>query len=102
VVETIGFNDRGWLDTQKGRPHSDALHLTERFRRRDFGHIDLAITIDDPKAFLKPWTVNTTLTLQADWEMLEAFCDNHDKTMEHRRISPAPPEPPSPALTGVR
>ena len=56
VVESAGFKDRGWLDTQKGRPHSDALRVTERFRRRDFGHIDLAITIDDPKAFLKPFT----------------------------------------------
>jgi hypothetical protein len=101
VVETAGFNDGGWLDTAKGRPHSDALHLTERFRRRDFGHIDLSITIDDPKAYLKPWTVTTVLTLQADTEMLESFCDNHDKTMEHRRITPPPVEPPSPA-SGVR
>ena len=95
VVETAGFRDGGWLDTLKGRPHSDALHVTERFRRRDFGHIDLAITINDPKAFLKPWTIETVLTLKADTELLESFCDNHDKTMEHRRITPPPPEPPS-------
>lgn len=98
VVESTGFRDRGWLDTEKGRPHSDALRVTERFRRRDFGHIDLSITVDDPKAYVKPWTVNTVLTYQADWEMLESFCDNHDKTMEHRRIGPAPPEPPSPRV----
>jgi hypothetical protein len=99
VIETSGFRDRGWLDTEVGRPHSDALRVTERLRRRDFGHIDLSITIDDPKAFLKPWTVTTTLTFQADTEILEAFCDNHDKTMEHRRIDPPPPEPPSPPLS---
>ncbi len=102
VVETTGFKDRGWLDTRKGRPHSDALHVTERFRRRDFGHIDLAITIDDPKAFVRPWTVRTVLTFLADTELLEAFCDNHEKTLEHRRMTPAPPEPPSGPLPAGR
>jgi hypothetical protein len=95
VVETTGFKDGGWLDTLKGRPHSDALRVTERFRRTDFGHMQLAITIDDPKAFLKPWTVQTQLTLLPDTELVEAFCDNHDKTMEHRRVEPVI-EPPSP------
>jgi hypothetical protein len=98
VVESAGFKDRGWLDTEIGRPHSDALRVTECFRRRDFGHIDLAITIDDPKAFVKPFTVTTELTYQADTELLESFCDNHEKSMEHRRVDPAPPEPPSPPL----
>lgn len=96
VVESAGFRDRGWLDTEIGRPHSDALRVTERFRRRDFGHIDLAITIDDPKAFVKPFTITTQLTYQADTELLESFCDNHEKSMEHRRIDPPLPEPPSP------
>ena len=100
VIQTSGFKDGGWLDTEVGRPHSDALRITERLRRVDFGHIDLSITIDDPKAFVKPWTVTTVLTYQADTEILESFCDNHDKTMEHRRIDPAPAEPPSPPLKG--
>jgi len=95
VVETTGFKDGGWLDTLKGRPHSDALRVTERFRRTDFGHMQLSITIDDPKAFLKPWTVQTQLTLLPDTELVEAFCDNHDKTMEHRKIDPVT-EPSSP------
>jgi hypothetical protein len=95
VVETAGFRDLGWLDTRKARPHSDALRVTERFRRTDFGHIQLTITIDDKKAFLKPWTVQTRLTLLPDTELVEAFCDGHDKTMEHRRIEPVT-EPPSP------
>ena len=56
VIETTGFKDGGWLDTQKGRPNSDALIVTERFRRTDFGHMNLAITITDPKAYVKPWT----------------------------------------------
>lgn len=96
VVETSGFRDGGWLDTRKARPHSDALRLVERFRRKDFGHIDWAITVDDAKAFMKPWTVNTTLTFAPDTDLLESFCDNHEMTMQHRRITPAPPEPPSP------
>jgi hypothetical protein len=98
IVETIGFKDGGWLDTLKARPHSDGLDVTERFRRTDIGHMDLTITIDDPKAYVKPWTVKTVLNLLPDAELIEAFCDSHDKTMEHRRISAPPPEPPSPRL----
>jgi len=97
VVETTGFRDGGWLDTRVGRPHSDALRVTERFRRTDFGHLELTITIDDAKAFLKPWTATAPLRLLPDTELMEAFCDNHDRTMEHRRVLPAP-EPPSPRL----
>jgi hypothetical protein len=95
AVETGGFRDGGWLDTKKGRPHSDALRVTERFRRVDFGHMELAVTIADPKAYVKPWTVQAKLRLLPDTELVEAFCDQHEKTMEHRRITPMPPEPPS-------
>src|SRR5580704_14327021 len=94
VVDTTGFRDGGWIDTKKGRPNSDALRVTERFRRTDFGHMDLTITIDDAKAYLKPWTAKAKLNLLPDTDLLEAFCDSHDKTMEHRRVTPAPPEPP--------
>jgi len=100
VVDTTGFRDGGWLDTRKARPHSDALHVTERFQRMDFGHMALTVTIDDPKAYVKPWSVRTVLSLLPDTELLESFCDSHDKTMEHRRITPAPPEPPSVAVPG--
>ena len=95
MVETNGLKDGGWLDTKKGRPHSDALHLTERFRRTDFGHMELTITIDDPKAYLKPWTAKAALNLLPDTELLEAFCDSHERTMEHRVVTPPSPEPPS-------
>jgi hypothetical protein len=98
VIESAGFKDGGWIDTAKGRPSSDALHVTERFRRTDVGHMELAVTIADPKAYLKPWTVRTVLRLVPDTELLEVFCDGHEHTMEHRRITPAPPEPPSPQL----
>ena len=59
VVDTIGINDKTWMDNA-GRPHSDALHTTERYRRRDFGTMDVTLTIDDPKAYTRPWTVNAS------------------------------------------
>ena len=98
VVDSAGFKDGGWIDTAKGHPNSDALHVTERFRRKDFGHMDLTITITDPKAYVKPWTMTAGLQLQPDTELIEAFCDDHEKTMEHRRVTPQPPEPHSPAI----
>ena len=96
VVETTGFRDGGWLDTSKAHPNSDALHVTERFHRSDFGHLQLSVTIDDRKAYLKPWTMRAAIFLQPDTELLESFCDENDKTMIHRRITPPVPEPPSP------
>jgi hypothetical protein len=99
VVETTGFRDGGWLSAREAYPHSDALHVTERFRRTDFGHMDLIVTIDDPKAYVKPWTNTIPLRLQPDTELLEAFCDNQLTILEHWRTDPMPPEPPSPPLT---
>ena len=64
VVDTAGFNDRGWLDIE-GHPHTEALHITERFLRRDFGHMDLEITIDDPKTFTKPFSLKMPKRLAA-------------------------------------
>ena len=96
VVSTSGFVDGGWIDTQRGRPHSDALRVTERIRRLTIGQMEMVITIDDPKAFEKPWTVRVPFRLVADSELLEGSCDGHEKTMEHRRIDPMPAEPPSP------
>lgn len=96
VVETTGFRDGGWLDTRVGRPHSDALRVTERFERSSVGRMMLSITIDDPKAFQKPWTVAVPLSLLPDTDLIESFCDGHQKTMERRLIDPQPPEPPSP------
>lgn len=98
VVKTTGFRDRGWLDTQVGRPHSDALTVTERFRRLDVGHMELTVTIDDPKAFTKAWTTTAHLLLQPDSDLVESFCDAHDKTMQRRQIGDVPVEPPSPPL----
>ena len=82
VVETTGFNDKSWIDTG-GRPHSEALHVTERYRRRDFGHLEVQITIDDPKAYTKPWTVTEVLHLLPDTELLEYVCNENNKDLRH-------------------
>ena len=81
VVDTAGFNDRGWLDIE-GHPHSEALHITERFRRRDFGHMDLVMTIEDPKAFTKPFSIQIPKTLEPDTDLLESVCEN-DTSVPH-------------------
>jgi hypothetical protein len=81
VIESKGFVDNNWLDNS-GHPGTEAMHLTERFRRRDFGHIDVQITIDDPKAYTKPWNVNLQFTL-TDTELIEYVCDENEKDFEH-------------------
>ena len=81
VVESSGFNDKGWLD-DGGHPQTEALHVTERFRRRDFGHMDLQLTINDPKAYTKPWTVAFPLEYHPDEELIESICEN-EKDVPH-------------------
>ena len=78
VVQTTGFNEKGWLDNA-GRPATEALKVTERFRRKDFGHMDVIITIDDSKTYTKPWTVTLPLTFVADSELLEYICNENNK-----------------------
>jgi hypothetical protein len=75
VITTAGFNDKAWLDSA-GHPQTESLRLTERLRRRDFGHMDFEITIDDPKAFTKPFTIKTERLLAADTDLLEDVCEN--------------------------
>jgi hypothetical protein len=75
MVDSIGFNDKGWLDVG-GHPNSEALHTTERYHRRDFGRMDLDMVIDDPKAFTKPFTLHMQKTLSPDTEILEDVCEN--------------------------
>lgn len=82
VVETNGFNDRNWLDGDKGHPISGALQVTERFRRVDFGHLEIQVTLDDPKAFTKAWTIKQSLNLLPDTELLENICEN-EKDSDH-------------------
>jgi len=75
VVTTAGFNDKGWLDSA-GHPQTESLRVIERYRRRDFGHMDFEITIEDPKVFNKSFTIKTQRLLQPDTELLEDVCEN--------------------------
>jgi hypothetical protein len=81
VVDTAGFNDRGWLDIE-GHPHTEALHITERFLRRDFGHMSLQVTIDDPKTFTRPFSIKMEKTLVPDTDLLESICES-DHSIPH-------------------
>ncbi len=75
VVETAGFNGKTILDAA-GHPHSEALRITERFRRRDFGHLDWEMTFDDPKTYTRPFTIKVPHDLMADADIFEMFCEN--------------------------
>ena len=82
VVESSGFNGKAWL-TGRGNPTTDAMHLTERIRRRDFGHMDIRITIDDPKAYTKPWTAELHPELVPATELLEFVCNENERDLAH-------------------
>jgi len=82
VVQSAGFNDRSWLDFS-GHPHTEELHVTERFRRRDFGHIQLQVTFEDAKTFAKPVTISLGVNLVPDNEMLEYVCNENERDSAH-------------------
>ena len=85
VIDTTGFNDKTWLDTAKGHPATEVLHVQERFRRTSFGNMELRATIDDPKAFTKPWTTTIQkMHLLLDTEILEFACNENEKDIQHR------------------
>jgi len=81
VVETIGFRDDIWLDAA-GNPLSDAAKITERFRRPNFGNLEITVTVDDPKAYTAPWTVELHQHIKPDTDLLEYFCEN-EKSFSH-------------------
>ena len=79
VVETGGFRDGGWLDVN-GSPLTDAARTTERFRRVNYGTLEVEVTVDDPKAYTKPWTVALTHRLMPDDELIEFICPENEKS----------------------
>ena len=82
VVQSAGFRDLGWLDVE-GSPLTDTAHITERYRRPDFGHLEIEVTIDDPKAYTKPWTVFVHQRLMADTELIEFVCQEDERDAPH-------------------
>jgi hypothetical protein len=84
VVDTMGLNDRSWLDAF-GHPHSEEMRVTERFRRRNFGHMDIQITVDDPKTYTKPFTINLGQHLLPDTDLIEHFCAENEQDFKHMK-----------------
>lgn len=81
VVESTGYNDRTWLE--RGYPHTENMRKTERYHRRDFGHLDVDITFSDPKIYAKPWTEKLEGVLTADTELIEYVCAENEKDRTH-------------------
>jgi hypothetical protein len=84
VVDVLGFNDTTWLD-QDGHPHTEALHVIERFTRTDEMTLHYQATIDDPKAYTKPWTTSYTIPWSPGAELYEYICQENNKDLEHMK-----------------
>jgi hypothetical protein len=82
VIESAGFNDRTPLDNA-GHPHSEALRVTERYHRRDYGHLDIETTFDDPKMYTRPFTIKVPHELLPDQDIFEMFCTEDEKDRAH-------------------
>jgi len=82
IVDTVGFNDKGWLDAF-GHPRSEALRVKERYRRRDFGHLDVQVTLDDPKMYTRPFSIKYTLDLVPNTDIGEYVCAENEKDRPH-------------------
>jgi hypothetical protein len=82
VVQTAGFRDLGWLDVE-GSPLTEGGRITERYRRPDFGHLEIEVTIDDPKAYTKPWTVTVHQHILADTDIIEFVCQENEQDAPH-------------------
>ncbi len=81
VIDTIGFNDKSWLASKA--PHSEKLHVIERYRRPDLGRLEIELTIEDPEAFEQPWTIRKTADLAQDQQMMEYICNENEKDRPH-------------------
>jgi hypothetical protein len=82
VVQTIGLRDGTWLD-RNGSPMTDAARVTERFRRVNYGRLEVAVTVDDPKAYTRPWTVTLVQRIVLDTELLDYHCLDNEKDAAH-------------------
>jgi hypothetical protein len=84
VVDTVGLNDKTWLD-QVGHPHSSSLHVIERLRRIDHNTLEDVITVDDPNDYTKQWTGTQTFVLKPGWDLSEYVCEDNLKFLEYHR-----------------
>ena len=81
VIDTIGLNDKTWLDSD-AHPHTEAMRVTERVRRTDHDTLQFDVTIDDPKAYTKPWTGQKIFKLQSGWQIMEHVCEDNEVTQK--------------------
>ncbi len=84
VVDTIGFRDDTWIDWN-GSVITESAKVREEFRRLDFGHLEIRVTVDDPKAYTKPWTVTVKERLIVDTELIDEVCLENEKSLEHMK-----------------
>jgi hypothetical protein len=84
VARSSGFRDGGWLDVN-GSPLTDAATVTERFTRPNFGNLTIDITVDDPKAYTRPWTVTVNQQIMLDNELIEFVCLENEQSTKHFR-----------------
>jgi hypothetical protein len=82
VVQTTGFKDGLWLD-RNGSPLTDAAKITERFRRPTYGKLEIELTVDDPKAYTKPWTIKLNHFIKPDTELIDYMCRDNEKDIPH-------------------
>jgi hypothetical protein len=82
VVETIGFRDDLWLD-MKGNPLTNAAKVTERFLRPNYGSLQIEVTVNDPKAYTKPWTVTLQQVIKLDTELVDEICLENEQSVRH-------------------
>jgi len=82
VVDTVGFNAKGWVGFG-GNPATEMLHITERYSRPDLGHLATEITVDDPGAYVKPWTMKKVSALTQDYELMEFICNEGERDLQH-------------------
>lgn len=87
AVETAGFNDRTPIDAM-GHPRSEAMKVTERYKRRDYRHLDTELTFDDPTLYTKPFTIKISYNLVADNDIFEMFCGQNEKDRQHMMLGP--------------
>jgi len=82
VVDSVGFNDKTWLSSE-GYPHTEMMHVIERYRRPDLGHLETEITIEDRDTFAKPWTIKKVSALAPNEEITELVCAENNRDIEH-------------------
>jgi hypothetical protein len=83
VIDTVGMNDKSWLNIY---PHTEQLHLVEHYRRPDFAHLQVDITIEDPGAFTKPWTIHSVWNLAPGEEIGEYICSENNRDAQHLSV----------------